>query len=204
MGSAYAAHMLGKENPVVSILSIGEEETKGNEISREAAFLLQKSSINFTGNIEAKAVYRGTADVIVCDGFVGNISLKVSESAAELITNALKDVFSHNLRSKLGYLLVRPYLDEFKKRVDYQEHGGVPLLGLNGTVIVCHGSSRKKSIKISIVEAERFIRMDVNSRIRRMLEKNNAKENDAGKKEGYWERAEETVRHKPNQPESPR
>ncbi|MFQ5431775.1 MAG: phosphate acyltransferase PlsX [Nitrospinota bacterium] len=181
MGSAYAAHMLDKEQPVVSILSIGEEESKGNDIVREAASLLQKSGLNFTGNIEAKEVYRGTVDVIVCDGFVGNVSLKVSESVAEMIGNALKSIFSRNLRAKLGYLLIRPYLDEFKKRIDYHEYGGAPLLGLNGTVIISHGSSKPKSISNAIIQAERFARMDVNAKIRGILEKSGAVDDTAEK-----------------------
>lgn len=174
MGSAYVTHVLGKERPVVGVLSIGEEESKGNDIVREAASLLQKSGLNFVGNIEAKEVYRGTADVIVCDGFVGNVSLKVSESVAEMIGNALKAIFSRNLRAKLGYLLIRPYLDEFKKRIDYHEYGGAPLLGLNGTVIICHGSSKSKTIKNAVMQAERFARMDVNAKIRGILENSGA------------------------------
>ena len=170
MGSAYAAHMLDKKEPIVGVLSIGEEESKGNDIVREAASLLQKSGLNFIGNIEAKEVYRGTVDVIVCDGFVGNVSLKVSESVAEMIGNALKSIFSRNLRTRLGYMLIRPYLDEFKKRIDYHEVGGAPLLGLNGTVIISHGSSKARTIANAIKQAERFARMDVNGKIRGVLE----------------------------------
>ena len=174
MGSIYASFISGKESPVVATLSIGEEEGKGNEVLREASALLKQSSINFTGNIEAKEVFRGGADVIVCDGFVGNIALKVSESLAEMTSKALRDVFGTNLRSKLAYLLVRPYLDAFKKRVDYSEIGGAPLLGVNGTVIISHGSSKAKSIKNAVVQAQNLTKMDVNSNIRKLLEKNAA------------------------------
>jgi glycerol-3-phosphate acyltransferase PlsX len=174
MGSIYASFILDKENPVVSMLSIGEEDGKGNDILREASALLKLSSINFTGNIEAKEVYRGNTDVIVCDGFVGNISLKVSESLAEMMEKAMRDVFSTNWRSKLAYLLIRPYLAEFKKRVDHSEYGGAPLLGVNGTVIISHGSSKAKSIKNAIVQAQRFTRMDVISKIRQGVEKDSA------------------------------
>ena len=170
MGSAYAAHMLDKKEPIVGVLSIGEEESKGNDIVREAVSLLQKSGLNFIGNIEAKEVYRGTVDVIVCDGFVGNVSLKVSESVAEMIGNALKSIFSRNLRTKIGYMLIRPYLDEFKKRIDYHEVGGAPLLGLNGTVIIAHGSSKARTIANAIAQAERFTRMNVIAKIRSVLE----------------------------------
>lgn len=204
MGSAYASHMLAKEQPVVGVLSIGEEETKGNDISREAASLLQKSSLNFIGNIEAKEVYRGTADVIVCDGFVGNVSLKVSESVAEMIGNALKEIFSRNLRTKLAYMLIRPYLDEFKKRVDYHEVGGAPLLGLNGTVIICHGSSKSKTIKNAIIRAERFSRMDVNSIIRRSLESNIDAGSAAPQTDGGWDEQKEPAHARSKEPESGR
>lgn len=172
MGSIYSSFISGKESPIVSTLSIGEEEGKGNEVLREASALLKKSSINFTGNIEAKEVYRGNADVIVCDGFVGNISLKVSESLAEMMGKALRDVFETNFRSKLAYLLVRPYMDAFKKRVDHSEIGGAPLLGVNGTVIISHGSSKAKSIRNAIMQAQNFTKMDINSKIRQGLEKN--------------------------------
>lgn len=174
MGSIYSSFITGKAAPVVATLSIGEEEGKGNEVLREASALLKQSSINFTGNIEAKEVYRGNADVIVCDGFVGNIALKVSESLAEMTSKALKDVFGTNLRSKLAYLLVRPYLDAFKKRVDHSEIGGAPLLGVNGTVIISHGSSKAKSIRNAVMQAQKFTKLDINSNIKQLLEKNAA------------------------------
>ncbi len=194
MGFVYASFMLDKESPVVSMLSIGEEESKGNEISREASALLKKSSINFSGNIEAKEVYRGGADVIVCDGFVGNISLKVSESVAEMISGALKKIFTRNWRCKLGYLLVRPYLEEFKKRVDHNEYGGAPLLGLNGTVIISHGSSSAKAIKNAIIQAERFTRNDVISKICDGLEKNADVDSAAPeKKKSLWKQIKNSI-----------
>ncbi|MBI5178332.1 MAG: phosphate acyltransferase PlsX [Nitrospinae bacterium] len=175
MGSIYASFILGKENPVVATLSIGEEEGKGNDVVREAAAMLKKSaSLNFTGNIEAKEVYRGNADVIVCDGFVGNITLKVSESLAEMMEKALRGVFMTNWRSKLAYLLVKPYFEGFKKRVDHSEYGGAPLLGVNGTVIISHGSSKPKSIKNAIFQAERCAKMDIIGKIRQSMEKNAA------------------------------
>ncbi|GMT42283.1 MAG: phosphate acyltransferase [bacterium] len=193
MGSVYAGFMLEKDFPKVGVLSIGEEESKGNEISREAASLLRKSSINFTGNIEAKDVYRGGADVIVCDGFIGNISLKISESVAEMIGGGLKEIFSRNWRSKMGYLLLRPYVEEFKKRIDYHEYGGAPLLGLNGTVIISHGSSSEKSIKNAIMQAERFTRMNVISKIREGIEKNTDIGAAVEKKRGFWKQIKDSI-----------
>lgn len=202
MGFVYASFMLEKEYPVVSMLSIGEEESKGNEISREAAALLRKSSINFSGNIEAKEVYRGGADVIVCDGFVGNISLKISESVAEMISGALKEIFTRNWRGKLGYLLVRPFLEEFKKRVDHHEYGGAPLLGLNGTVIISHGSSSAISIKNAIMQAERFTRNDVISKISEGLEKNADVGGATEKKKGFWKQLKNSIHVKSSSPDN--
>ncbi|MBI3794845.1 MAG: phosphate acyltransferase PlsX [Nitrospinae bacterium] len=174
MGSIYSSFVSGKESPVVATLSIGEEEGKGNDVIRDAASLLKKSSINFLGNVEAKAVYKGDVDVIVCDGFVGNITLKVSESLAEMISKELRGIFENSLRGKLGYLLVRPFLDKFKKTVDHSEVGGAPLLGINGTVIISHGSSKAKSIKNAVMQAQKYTQMDINTKIRQGLEKNAA------------------------------
>ncbi|MEE8484804.1 MAG: phosphate acyltransferase PlsX [Nitrospinota bacterium] len=197
MGSIYASHELKKDNPVVSILSIGEEETKGNEITKEAAALLKASALNFNGNIEAKEVYQGNADVIVCDGFVGNISLKISESLAEMISGALREIFSRNLRSKLGYLLVKPYLEEFKKRVDHSEYGGAPLLGLNGAVIISHGSSSAKAIKNAVMQAERFTRMGVMEKINKALKESSDIIGQAEKKDGFWRQIKKSIQFEP-------
>lgn len=172
MGSVYASFILGKENPRVATLSIGEEEGKGNDVIREAAAMLRGSSINFTGNIEAKEVYRGAADVIVCDGLLGNVTLKISESLAEMFEKSLRGIFSSGWRGALAYMLVKSRLDDFKKRVDHSEYGGAPLLGVNGAVIISHGSSKAKSIKNAIRQAERFTQMDVIAKIRQGMEKN--------------------------------
>ncbi|MDH5542676.1 MAG: phosphate acyltransferase PlsX [Nitrospinota bacterium] len=186
MGSVYASHVLEKKSPITGLLNIGEEEGKGNEISKLTGEMLRQSSINFMGNVEAKEVYRGTADVIVCDGFVGNITLKVSESVAEMFTKALKNLFATNWRSKLGYLLVKPYVEEFKRRIDYHEYGGAPLLGLNGTVFICHGSSKAKSIKNAIKHAEAFVKNGVNDKIREGMERNIAIEKAMENHEGIF------------------
>ncbi len=172
MGSVYASFVLGIDNPRVGTLSIGEEEGKGTDVIREAASMLKASSINFIGNVEAKDVYRGVADVIVCDGLLGNITLKVSESLAEFLQNALRDIFSANWRTKLAYLLIKPQLTAFKKKIDYHEYGGAPLLGINGGVIISHGSSKAKSIKNAIKQADLYIEMDVINKIRVGMEKN--------------------------------
>ena len=172
MGHVFAEYILGKENPRVGLLSIGEEDGKGNEIVKEVFQMLKASHINFIGNIEGKEVYRGNADVIVCDGFTGNVALKISESLAEMIGTNLKRMFQNNWASKLGYLLLKPQLDQFKKKVDYSETGGAPLLGVNGVVIIAHGSSSPKAIKNAIHRACELCEKNINERIREDIESN--------------------------------
>jgi phosphate acyltransferase len=172
MGHVFAEYILGKKNPRVGLLSIGEEDGKGNEIVKEAFQMLKNSHINFIGNIEGKEVYRGNADVIVCDGFTGNVALKISESVAEMIGTNLKRMFQSNWRSKLGYLLLKPQLDEFKKKVDYSETGGAPLLGINGVVIIAHGSSSAKAIKNAIGRANELSEKKITEHISSDIESN--------------------------------
>ena len=172
MGHVFAEYILGKENPRVGLLSIGEEDGKGNEIVKEVFQMLKASHINFIGNIEGKEVYRGNADVIVCDGFTGNIALKISESLAAMIGTNLKRMFQSNWASKLSYLLLKPQLDEFKKKVDYSETGGAPLLGVNGVVIIAHGSSSPKAIKNAIHRACELCEKNINGHIQEDIESN--------------------------------
>ncbi|MBI5184500.1 MAG: phosphate acyltransferase PlsX [Nitrospinae bacterium] len=193
MGHVYAKYVLKKENPKVGLLSIGEEDSKGNEISKEAFKMLKKTDINFIGNVEGKEVYRGNADVIVCDGFTGNIALKISESLAEMIGNSIKDLFMTNWRTKLAFKLVEPYFRAFKKSVDYNEVGGAPLLGINGTCIICHGSSKAKAIKNAIQLAEEFIKNEVNAHIREGIEKNLAHAYAGARKGRFWQQLKETI-----------
>ncbi len=172
MGHVYARYQLKKSSPAVGLLSIGEEDSKGNEITKEAFQMLKQSHLNFIGNIEAKEVYRGKADVIVCDGFTGNIALKISESLAEMIEKNLRHMFVTNLRTKLAFMLMKPYFRAFKKKVDYSEYGGAPLLGINGICIISHGSSSPKAIKNAIKQAEEFTNNKVNHHIQKDLEFN--------------------------------
>jgi len=172
MGHVFARYVLERENPKVGIINNGEEEDKGNEATKEAYKIFKKSSLNFIGNVEGKELYKGAADVIVSDGFVGNITLKVSESLADMIGKSLKAVFARSWRSKLGYILVKPYLDEFKKKVDYSEYGGAPLLGVNGVCIIAHGSSSPKAIKNAIRQAGEFLNRKVNTHIQEDIELN--------------------------------
>jgi len=166
MGHVFAKYILGEEEPSVGLLSIGEEDGKGNEVTKEVFQMLKKSHINFIGNVEGKEVFRGNADVIVCDGFTGNVALKISESLAEMIGTNLKRLFQSSWVSKLGYLLLKPHLAEFKKSVDHSETGGAPLLGVNGVCIIAHGSSSPKCLKNAIKRASELIEKKINEHIR--------------------------------------
>jgi glycerol-3-phosphate acyltransferase PlsX len=151
MGDIYARQVMGKTSPTVGLLSIGEEESKGNELTREAFKALEEEpSLNFIGNVEGREVFSGTADIIVCDGFTGNIALKISESAAEFFTVLLKEELAKGLIGKVSAVLARGAFRRFKKRVDYTEYGGAPLLGVRGVCIISHGRSTAKAIKNAI------------------------------------------------------
>lgn len=165
MGHEYAKQVLGEVNPKIGLLSIGEEDEKGNEVTREAFRMLKNSSLNFVGNVEGRDVYTGMADVIVCDGFIGNVGLKISEGVAEVMTKMLVKDISHSRIGKLGYALLRPAFHRFKKRVDYAEFGGAPLLGVNGTCVICHGRSSAKAIYSAVRLARQLIHQKMNERI---------------------------------------
>jgi glycerol-3-phosphate acyltransferase PlsX len=156
MGHVYAKYGMGIENPKVGLLSNGEEETKGNELTREAHALLRGVDINYVGYVEGTDMYNGSTDVIVSDGFVGNVALKLSEGVAEAITTFLKERIRKSFRRKLGYLLLRDVFRELARTVDYSEYGGAPLVGVNGVSIICHGKSNEKAIKNAIAMARDF------------------------------------------------
>jgi phosphate acyltransferase len=156
-------------NPRVGLLSIGEETGKGNSLVKESSALLQQSSLNFIGNVEGRDVFQGNVDVIVCDGFVGNICLKISEGLADAAMKMLGDEIRKSFLAKIGYLLARPAFKAFKKRVDYSEYGGAPLLGVDGTGIVCHGKSDAVAIKNAILEADKMVRNNINGEILKEL-----------------------------------
>jgi glycerol-3-phosphate acyltransferase PlsX len=156
MGSVYARVAFGIRAPRVALLSIGEEATKGNELTRDAHRLLKASSLAFIGNIEARDVYSGVADVIVCDGFTGNIALKISEGLVEVVEELLGEELSRTVTMRVGSLLTRRALRHFRRRVDYSEYGGAPLLGLAGVAIVGHGRSSAKAVRNAVALAYRF------------------------------------------------
>jgi glycerol-3-phosphate acyltransferase PlsX len=166
MGDAYSKYIMNKSNPTVGLLNIGEESTKGTDFIKEAHIMLSESEINFIGNIEPKDVYRGKADVIVCDGFVGNVFLKVTEGFAEAASLLLKREFKNsNILTKLGALMTLPTFKSIKKRIDASEYGGAPLMGIDGSVIIAHGSSNAKAIKNAIRAAAENVNQNVNARI---------------------------------------
>jgi glycerol-3-phosphate acyltransferase PlsX len=156
MGSMYARVAFGIDSPRVALLSTGHEETKGNELTREAHRLLKGSPLAFIGNIEARDVYSGAADVIVCDGFTGNVALKISEGLVDVVEELLSEELSRTITMRVGSLLTRRALRRFRRRVDYSEYGGAPLLGVAGVAIVGHGRSSAKAVRNAVAMAYRF------------------------------------------------
>ncbi len=156
MGDVYAKVLMGCQHPRVGILSIGEEEHKGNELTREALPLLKQQPLRFVGNVEGRDLFTGEVDVIVCDGFVGNVALKVSEGLVSTIKTMLIRSLEATVMRQIGYGLAKGAFEEFQKRVDYEEYGGAPMLGVRGGVIICHGRSTKHAIKNAVRVASDF------------------------------------------------
>ena len=172
MGEIYFRTIFGHNGgkaPRVGILSIGEEESKGNDLTRESYTLLSKLPINFIGNVEGRDLYNGQVDVIVCDGFVGNVALKVSEGLVETVRAMLKESLQATITRQVGFLLSRKAFVDFKKRLDYSEYGGAPLLGVKGVAIVGHGSSNANAIKNAIRVAAEFATSGLNDKIQQQI-----------------------------------
>ncbi len=169
MGNVYARELLGVKNPRIGILSNGEEEGKGNDLTREAHTLLSSASFNYIGSVEGRDTFNGSVDVVVCDGFVGNVVLKTCEGLAEAIGQMLRDEISKSLVAKIGYLLSRPAFRAFKKRVDYAEYGGAPLLGIQGAGMICHGGSNAKAIMNAVNLASLAVRQKINDKLAAQL-----------------------------------
>ena len=172
MGEVYAHYALGITNPAVGLLSNGEEDSKGNELTRETNVILRETSLNYAGYVEGRDLFKGTVEVIVCDGFVGNVVLKLSEGLAEAAAAMLKQEIVKSWVSKLGYLFVRAAFRRFKKIVDYAEYGGAPLLGINGVGMICHGGSNVKAIKNAIRFAHDYANSGVTQRVAEKLSEN--------------------------------
>jgi phosphate acyltransferase len=165
MGSIYAQLAFGKESPSIGLMSIGEEDTKGTDRTKEAFKVLQETGLNFIGNVEGRDVFDGKVDVIVTDGFTGNVILKVSEALGEMVEKLLREEIKRTLQASVGFLLSRSAFRSFKQRLDYSEYGGAPMLGVKGCVIICHGRSSAKAIKNAIRFAAEFSRQGLAGRI---------------------------------------
>ena len=165
MGSAYVRHVMNIESPRVALLSIGEEANKGNELTKEAYKLLTGSRMNFIGNIESKAIFRGEADVVVCDGFPGNVFLKTTEGLADILLKMIKKEIMSSTLAKIGYMFMRSALKNVSKRMDYDEYGGAILLGINGACIITHGRASAKAIMSGIREASDYAEKKVYEKI---------------------------------------
>ena len=167
MGHTYAKEMLRiSDNPKIGILSIGEEEGKGNDLVKETYPLLKKTKLNFIGNAEGRDIFTGEFDVIVCDGFVGNVVLKTSESLGTIILDMIKEEVKQSFISKLGALLMLPALKRFKRKADFAEYGGAPLLGAKGTCIITHGRADGKAIKNALKVASEFEKRHFNNKLK--------------------------------------
>lgn len=169
MGEIYYRAIFGTRKPRVALLSIGEEEMKGNELTREVFNRLKQTPLNFAGNVEGREVFSGDVDVIVCDGFIGNIALKISEGVVEHLGGMLKKALQSSLASQMGYVLARKAFQGFRKKIDYSEYGGAPLLGVRGITVIGHGRSNANAIKNAVRVAASLCRSKVNERIEQEL-----------------------------------
>lgn len=181
MGSHYAKYILGIEKPQVGLLNIGEEATKGNELCQRTYPLLEKlKTIDFYGNVEGRDIPKGVVDVVVCDGFVGNVILKFGEGLGMFIYQLVRDAIKQSgFIAKLGAMAIYPALKSLKKRLDFTEYGGAPLLGVDGSFVICHGSSKAKAIKNAIRVAGEMVQQDVTGHIRASIEEEGVKEYDS-------------------------
>lgn len=172
MGHALVSAIEGKERPTIGLLNIGEEVLKGNEVIRRAGELLRASTLNFYGNVEGNDIYKGTTDIVVCDGFVGNVALKTSEGLAQMLVKMIKEEFGRSWASKLAALLAWPVLSRLKKRVDHRRYSGAALLGLRGLVIKSHGSADAYAFEYAIQRGYDAVKNGVQQRLAQALEDN--------------------------------
>src|SRR4029450_4338936 len=170
MGGVFARIAFGIERPRVGLLSIGEEASKGNDLTREAHRLLKAAPLNFIGNVEGREIYSGVADVIVCDGFTGNVVLKTSEGLVEAVEALLGDELRGTFSSQVGYLLSKRAFRRFRRRVDYSEYGGAALLGVGGLVIVGHGRSSARAVRNAVAMAYRLATSNFTAKVEQGIE----------------------------------
>jgi len=165
MGSEYAKVILNKSEVTVGLLNIGEEPSKGNELAKATFELLKSKTKNFIGNVEGRDIYRSKSDVVICDGFIGNIVLKVSEGLAETLFGLIRSGIKERFIYKLGAFLLKGFFKKFKKTIEYSEYGGAPLLGVNGYCIICHGRSSANAIKNAARVSQNVISKKINEKI---------------------------------------
>jgi len=176
MGCAYMSRVMGIENPRVGLLNIGTEDTKGHELQQTANQMLKEMNINYVGNVEAREVPLGACDIVVCDGFTGNVMLKLTEGLAKFLLGGLKQVFLKSFKSKLAYLLLKDGMNEFKDKLDYTKQGGAPLIGIAKPIIKAHGSSNAEAFKNAIRQAKIYVEQDVIGTITEALQELKEKE----------------------------
>ncbi|MFQ5894951.1 MAG: phosphate acyltransferase PlsX [Nitrospinota bacterium] len=203
MGVAYAALALGKSAPRLGLLNVGDEEAKGNQVTKLVHQMFRRSGLNFVGNVEGNALFQGEADVVVCDGFSGNIALKVSESLGEMVEQMLREQLQSTWRSRMGYLLLQNGLKSFRQRLDWSEYGGAPLLGLSACCIIAHGRSDAKAIKNAIRTAAELERSGLNERICREIEEHLAVQRSAERRRRLWHRLSDLVSRGEGEEETP-
>lgn len=195
MGHVYAKELLQIENPRIGLMSTGEEATKGNSVTKETYEPLTQAKLNFLGNAEGHDVFNGRFDVIVCDGFVGNVLLKTSEGLAHAVKEILQEGFSKNWRTKLGYLLSKPALVQFKKRTDSSEYGGAPLLGLNQVAVIGHGSSNATALKNAIRVARESVDLQLQQKIATLLMECQFDVKSRKRATSFWRNLGKSIRH---------
>jgi glycerol-3-phosphate acyltransferase PlsX len=187
MGHLFSKKIVGVPSPRVGLMSVGEEESKGNELTKDHR-TLKEIRLNFIGNVEGRDIYNGRADVIVCDGFTGNVALKTSEGLIEAVLKLLRDELSANLQAKLGALLSQQSFKRLKKRLDYAEYGGAPLIGLRAVSIICHGRSSGYAIKNAIRVAKEFAENQVNAKLESELSQLDGAARAELRSGGRWEK----------------
>jgi glycerol-3-phosphate acyltransferase PlsX len=180
MGHFYSQMIFGIKEPRVGLLSVGEEEGKGNQVTKETFRIMKETGLNFMGNAEGRDVFNGNMDVIVCDGFTGNVVLKASESLAEMMSKMIREEITRGFMRKIGALLTKGAFADIKKRTDYSEYGGAPLLGVKGGCIISHGRSNAKAIKNAIRVAREFALNRIDAKIREKISDLHSREHDSG------------------------
>ena len=203
MGGKYSEIALGIENPTIGLLNVGGEDTKGTDALKSAHELFSKSDLNFMGNVEGSTIFQGSVDVIVCDGFSGNVALKVSESLSEMLTTLLREEVTHSVRSKIGYMFLQNGLKSMKKRTDYSEYGAAPLLGLNGLCMIGHGRSDAKAVKNAIRVASELVGKNLNTNIQEEVDQQVSAQRKAEPGWHLWSQIREGIFHGASSEEPP-